>query len=207
MAFITLVEILDAITMSVLIGYIFYPYIARLNLFRKHVPEYYGKRRFDRSSFLFSVFLFGTAVIMHELGHKFVAVAFGYDATFFSAISLNKLVHGLPFFDFASILMIIALVTTYMGGTFFFFIPAYVAFNAAPPPLQTALIAFAGPALNLVLWLVPRWLIKTKKIAYKYVSFAIMTSRINMILFIFNMIPLPGFDGSKILSGLLSLFF
>jgi Zn-dependent protease len=151
--------------------------------------------------------LVGPAIILHELGHKFVAIAFGHEATFFSAISINKFIHGMPFFDFPAILMVIALVSTYLGGTFVFFVPAYVAFTSVPTPLQLTLIAFAGPALNLALWLVPRWMIQNRKVQHKYIPFAIITSKINMLLFIFNMIPLPGFDGQKVFAGLLQLLF
>ena len=210
MAFITFVEIIDAVIMSALIGYIFYPYFSKFNVFRKHAVHEYTqqfKRRFNWSDFMFSIYLIAPAIILHELGHKFVAIGFGYDATFFGAISLNKYIHGMPFFDFASILMIIAVVTTFLGGTFLFFVPAYVAFSAAATGSQQIFIAFAGPGLNLVLWLGAAWLIKTRRIPDKYVPFAIITSKVDMILFSFNMLPIPGFEGFHVYSGLFKTIF
>jgi Zn-dependent protease len=209
MALLSLVEILDVIIMSACIGYIFSGYFSRFNIFRKprDYAQMYLRKRFVWSDFYFSILLVGPAIILHELGHKFVAIGFGYDATFFSAISINKIFHGMPFFDFASILMIIALVSTYFGGSFLFFVPAYVAFGASPEPAQILLIAFAGPFVNLLLWLIPQWLVRQRRIPQKYTGFALITSKINMLLFIFNMIPLPGFDGAKVFSSLIRILF
>jgi Zn-dependent protease len=210
MAIITVLEILDIIIMSSLIGFIFANYFSRYNIFRKpkdYVNMYHFGRKFNLSDFLFSASLFAPAIILHELGHKFVALGFGFSATFFSSISLNKLVHGMPFLDFPAILMIIALVAAYFGSPFLFFIPGYVAFSALANPFQQMMIAFSGPAVNLVLWLGSKWLVKAKEIPDKYVPFVLVTGRINMLLFIFNMLPLPGFDGQKVFAGLLSLLF
>lgn len=205
-------ELIDIIIMSACIGYIFFRYFARFNVFRKHYHEgFYHIPRFNWSDFMFSIYLIAPAIILHELGHKIIAMSFGYSATFFSAISINKLVngaaYGYSFLDFPAILMIIAIVSTYLGGTFLFFVPAYVAFSAAASPSQLMLIAFAGPFVNLLLWLIPKYLLKSRKIPYRYFPLAVLTSKINMLLFIFNMIPFPGFDGYKVFAGLFSLIF
>jgi len=205
MAFITFIELIDAVLMSLVIGYIFYPYFARFNNFRKHNAYEHShpfRRKFNKSDFLFSIYLIAPAVILHELGHKIVAVALGHDATFFAALSLNKLVNGLPFFDFAAILMIIAIVMASIGSMFLFFVPAYVAFSSTASPLETSIIAFAGPGLNLFLWLIPALLVKRGLIPHKYLPFTILTSRVNMLLFIFNMLPIPGFDGFHVFRGI-----
>ncbi len=208
MAIFTIPEFLDVIIMSACIGYIFSGYFSKFNKFKK--PDQYGiihKNRFSWHDFYFSICLIGPAILLHELGHKFVAMAFGFNATFYSAISINKIIHGMPFFDFASILMIIAIIMTYFGSSFLFFVPAYVDFGATATALQQTLIAFAGPFVNLVLWLGSAWIIKNKKLSQKYYIFLMLTSKINMVLFIFNMLPIPGFDGFKVYSGLFSLLF
>jgi len=221
MAFITIPEILDVIVMSALIGYIFYPYFSRFNVFRRHTQaEYYApiRRKFNWSDFMFSIYLIAPAIILHEIGHKAIAVGFGYDATFNSAISLTNLVSLTPqlgfvgalfntLSSFPAILMIIAVVVTFFGGTFLFFIPAYVTFSAMATPLQVTFIAFAGPFVNLILWLVPAWMIKKGKIQHKYMPFVVLTSKINMLLFIFNMIPFPGFDGFQFFRGIIQTIF
>ncbi len=208
MAIVTIPELLDVVIMSAAIGYIFHGYFSRFNPFRKHnAYDYVGRQKFNWSDFLFSIYVVGPAIILHELGHKFVAMGFGHDATFFSALSINKLINGIPFFDFAAMLMIIAIVMTYFGSSFLFFVPAYVAFSAAATPLQSLLIAFAGPALNLVLWLGASFALKKGKVPHKYVGFAVITSKINMYLFIFNMLPIPGFDGFRFYEGLFRVLF
>ena len=202
MAFISIGEILDIVIMSAAIGYIFAQSFLRF----KNQDLYY-KKGITWKDFLFSIYLVGPAIILHELGHKFVALAFGYDATFFSSLSVNKLIQGIPFFDFPAILMIMALVLSYFGSGFIFFVPGYVTLTSMTPPFQELLISFAGPGVNLVLWLGSRWLLNAGKIPSKYHTLAVLTSRINMFLFILNMLPIPGFDGFKVFISLFNLLF
>jgi len=209
MAIFNILEIIDVIIMSSFIGFIFYRYFARFNVFRRHDQDHlYHGMRFNWSDFMFSIYLIVPAIVLHELGHKFVAISFGYQAIFHSPISIQHLLNPfLLFTDFFALLMVIAVITTYLGGTFLFFVPAYVSFSALATPLQTTFIAFAGPFLNLILWLLPMWLVKSRKIPHKYIPFVILTSKINMLLFIFNMLPIPGFDGFKVYAGLFKLLF
>ncbi|HME86818.1 MAG TPA: hypothetical protein VKE88_00185, partial [Candidatus Nanoarchaeia archaeon] len=184
-------------------GYIFAGYFSQMN---PHTA--YGRRRITKKEFLFSILIAGPAVMLHELGHKFVAIAFGHTATFFSAISINKLLNeGVAFLDLPAFLMIMAVVSTYVGMGFFFFIPGYVSFSSAATPFQQFLIAFAGPGTNLMLWLTARWMIRNRRVPHKYFAIAFWTEKINMMLFIFNMIPFPGFDGYKVFSGLFQVLF
>jgi Zn-dependent protease len=70
--------------------------------------------------------------------------------------------------------------------------------------------AFAGPAVNLVLFLATFLLLKSRSFVKnnkKYVPLLFITSRINIFLFIFNMLPIPMFDGWKVYSGLIGAFF
>ncbi len=209
MALFTLTELLDIIIMSVLMGFIFFRFFAGFNVFRKHsYANIYQKPRFNWPDFLFSMSLIVPAIVLHELGHKFVATGFGYEATFHSPISVQHILNPfLIFSDFFAMLMVIALVSSLLGGMFLFFVPAYVSFSALAGPFQQMLIAFAGPGINLILWLGSRWLIKSNRIKHKYLPFAVITSKINKLLFIFNMIPIPGFDGSKVLMGLIGWLF
>ena len=95
-----------------------------------------------------------------------------------------------------------------VGAPFVFFVPAYVAHSAAALPWQSALIAFAGPGVNLILWLGAAYILKKSKNLSHTKSVALhLTSKINMFLFIFNMIPIPGFDGWHVFSGLLGTLF
>ena len=188
----SLSEIFDAIIMSLAIGFIFVNYFSRFNTFKR--PNYYdivGRKRFNWSDFWFSAALVAPAVLLHELGHKMLALFFGMSAIF------NASYFGLGLGVFLKLI----------GSPFLFFIPAYVSITGAGTPLQFSAIAFAGPFVNLVLWLGAAYVLKNIKMSRKYTPFLYLTSKINMFLFIFNMIPIPGFDGYKVLSGIVSLIF
>jgi len=91
---------------------------------------------------------------------------------------------------------------------FIFFVPAYVSINGIGSPLVFSTIAFAGPFMNLILWLGAAYALKQKKLVKeKYLPFVYLTKQINMFLFIFNMLPIPGFDGFKVYQGLFQLIF
>ena len=79
--------------------------------------------------------------------------------------------------------------------------------HTALPPLASSMVAFSGPLINLVLWLGGMSLIKYKLIDRKYYMTIGMMAKLNMFFFIFNMIPLPGFDGFSVFAGLVQVFF
>ena len=136
------------------------------------------------------------AIILHELAHKFVAIGFGLNAVFF-AFYRNT---------FTLMLGIFTIISKLTGFGFIFFVPGFVGISGTGTHLQFALTAFAGPFVNLVLWLVPLYLIKNKIYKKKHYLLLLLTQRINMFLFIFNMLPIPGFDGYKVFTGLIRAF-
>jgi Zn-dependent protease len=86
---------------------------------------------------------------------------------------------------------------------FIFFIPAFVETIGNVTVLQHTLIAVAGPLVNLTLFLTAIIILKThKKLSLKMVNFLTLTKNINIFLFVFNMIPIPGFDGFSVFRGL-----
>ena len=125
-----------------------------------------------------------------EFGHKFVAMAFGVAATFHAAYLWLAAGVALKLF----------------GSPFIFFVPAFVS-HMSVGPLQDTLIALSGPLVNLVLWLGALLLQKKELLNKKYSNGLLLTAKINMLLFIFNMLPIPGFDGFHFFSGLLALLF
>ena len=185
----TLGEIFDIVVMTAIVGYIF------KDLFKSPVREDYDplkhfKAGFDVDDFKFAILVTAPAIILHELGHKFVALGFGLEAHFQAAW----------FF------LALALVMKFMNFGFIFIVPAFVSILGRASPLEFGLVAFAGPAVNLALWLVAAFALK-KNLFPKYNAALALTSKINMFLFIFNMLPIPGFDGSKVFSGLIQAFF
>jgi Zn-dependent protease len=188
MPLITIPEILDILLMSVIIGYIF------SDVFRKPMdyndPLSYYQSNFQWNNILYAAMITAPAVILHELAHKFIALSFGMQATFQAA------------YFFLGLGVLLKL----MRFGFIFFVPAYVSIIGTGTSLQFSLIAFAGPLMNLILWLSTAFILKQNLVNKKYVHALALTSKINMFLFIFNILPIPGFDGFKVFAGMLGLF-
>jgi Zn-dependent protease len=190
MAFFSFGEVFDIVVMTVIVGYIF------SGLFKRPVEEDFDplrqlKQGFFNDDFKFAVKIAAPAIIFHELGHKFVALSFGLEAVFQAAW----------FFLF------LALIMKLMNFGLIFIVPAYVSILGRATPLESSLIAFAGPGINLFLWLGAAFALKKNLFSSKYNHILALTSKINMFLFIFNMLPIPGFDGSKVFMGLVQAFF
>jgi len=186
----TFAEIFDILIMTAVVGYIF------SGVFKRPVTEGYDPLRHFKSGFVtedfkFAVLVTAPAIILHELGHKFVALGFGLHAEFQAAW----------FF------LALGLILKMMNFGFIFFVPAYVTIIGNATALQFSLVAFAGPAVNLVLWLFVAFAVKKDLFPRKYNPALLLTSKINMFLFIFNILPIPGFDGSQVFTGLIRAFF
>ncbi|TAL57847.1 MAG: hypothetical protein EPN86_01250 [Nanoarchaeota archaeon] len=186
----TLQEIFDAIIMTLAVGFIF------KDFFDDYVPKKnydpLKSRPLQLEGLWLSVALTAPAIVLHELCHKLVALAFGLTATFHAAYTW----------------LAIGIVLKLVNFPFLFFVPGYVAILGPASPLIHSLIAFAGPGLNLFLWLVPFAIYKFVKIKKRrHLALIMLTSRINMFLFIFNMLPIPGFDGWTVYSGIFQTFF
>jgi len=188
-------EIIDILIMTLALGFIF------KDFFRPHVRvsdnydplEYYKSKKsmFDWQNMKFAIIVTAPAIILHEFGHKFVAIMFGATATFHAAYMWLG----------------VGIVLKLIGSSFLFFVPAYVSHTAVATPLHSAAIAFAGPAVNLVLWVCAWGVLKAGiKVNQRTGSILHLTSRINMFLFFFNMIPIGFFDGAHVLKGLLAAF-
>ena len=186
----TFSEIFDIVVMTAVVGYIF------SDVFKKPAREDYDplthfKAGFDIENFKFAIMVAAPAIILHELGHKFAALGFGLEAQFQAAYFFLGL----------------ALIMKMMNFGFIFLVPAYVSIVGNATPMESSLIAFAGPGVNLILWLFAALALKMRLFAKKHNALLLLTSRINMFLFVFNMLPIPGFDGNKVFLGLIKAFF
>jgi Zn-dependent protease len=197
----SLKELLDIILMTLAIGFIFkdtfVPKRPRIIDTENYDPVAHYRSigtRYDLGGFVLGMIITAPAILFHELGHKLVALGYGLTAEFHAAYFWLGL----------------GIVLKLMNFGFIFFVPAYVSINGISSPLQSSAIAFAGPAVNIVLFAVPFFLMKNKafvKRYKKYLAIIFMTSRINLFLFIFNMLPIPMFDGWTVYSGLIKTFF
>ena len=195
MPLITFSEIIDLIVMTFFVGYIFSGIIP-VRREEHYDPLTRYKKRFDSEGLKFAIMATAPAIILHELAHKFIAIGFGLNAVFFAFYRSS----------FTLILGIFTIISKLTGFGFMFFVPGFVGISGQGTNLEFALTAFAGPFVNLILWLGSWYLIKNKIYKKKYLLLLLLTQRINMFLFIFNMIPIPGFDGYRVFSGLIKAF-
>lgn len=190
--FITPLELFDMILMVLVVGFIFmstYKPKKDVDIIDKYLTKAKG---FDWSAFFFAAMVTAPAIILHELGHKITALSFGHEATFHAAY----------------LWLLIALVLKLINFPIIFFVPAYVSISAGASVEQSSLIAFMGPGINLTLFLIALIILKlnsSKKMSTKSFQFWTLTKNINLFLLIFNLLPIPGFDGYTVFSGIWQL--
>ncbi len=185
MAFLSFVEIIELVILTIAVGYIFSGFIQTPR------SPYEIRKRFDWKDIKFAAMVAAPAVILHEFGHKFVAMGFGLDATF----------HIWPTG------LLIGIVLKLFSSPFLFLAPAYVSIPAGATALQSTLIAFAGPGLNLALWGLSWYVLKTKKnMGRKEMIGWAISKKLNLFLFFFNLIPIPPLVGWHVLEGLIAMF-
>ena len=178
-------EIIDVIIMTLALGFIFKDVFVKPS--GPYNPLTYYKKKINLDNFKFAIMVTAPAIILHELAHKFVAISYGLKATFHA----HYLFLG------------IGLLMKVLNFGFIFFIPGYVTHSGLATPFQTASIAVAGPMINLILWLGSAFILKQNNVKKKYIPFLFLTKRINMFLFIFNMLPIPPFDGGHFFMSLI----
>lgn len=153
---------------------------------------------------IFQLIVLLFSAVIHEVSHGFVADALG-DSTARKAgrLTLNPFRH-LEFFGSLILPLSLFLMS---GGSFIFGwakpVP-YNPYNLKHPERDAGLIAAAGPLSNFLIAIVFSLL---HRLAYLFgPAFAELTSLvvlINLMLMVFNLVPLPPLDGSKILFAFL----
>lgn len=208
--FFNIFEILDIILMTLIIGFLFHDIFRKPQKQDVDVVEYYKHhRRVDWQDLLWASMLIAPAIIIHELAHKFTAMSFGLDATFYAACSTANLGGG--FLNFYCGLTLLAVILKVIGFGFLFFVPGFVMVGPGGSYLQYSIVALAGPLMHLLFWLGSAYLLKDKKrvrkMSHKKQIYLFFFKQINMFLFILNMLPIPGFDGFNFLYNLIKVLF
>jgi Zn-dependent protease len=158
-------------------------------------------------SLIFSIAVLIISIVIHEVSHGYTAYFLG-DPTAKYAGRLT--VNPLPHIDMLGSLIIPFILSLIPGGIIFGW--------AKPVPVNTynlkggrwgeAIVAFAGPASNIVIALLASFVLRFGfGLAEASLNLLASIVLVNIVLFVFNMMPVTPLDGSKVLGALLPVRF
>ena len=134
------------------------------------------------------------ALCFHEFAHAWVANKLGDPTAKHSGrLTLNPLAH----LDLMGSLMIL-----FVGFGWAKPVPVDVRY-LQNPRTDMMKVAFAGPAANLLLAFIGGTIIRAHLVGGSLILMLVLFTQINIMLAVFNMIPIPPLDGSQIFSGLM----
>ena len=141
------------------------------------------------------------AIILHEVSHGVVALAFGDDtAKKAGRLTLNPIAHVDPVGSVA-----LPLLLAVAGAPVFGWakpVPVNPR-NLRHPRQETLLVSLAGPATNIVLAIGAAAVLRTATHSSLPIDVALQFGIINVVLATFNLIPIPPLDGSAIIERFL----
>lgn len=159
-------------------------------------------------SFIFIIVILILSVVVHEVSHGYVAQMLGDPtARLAGRLTLNPLKHLDPL---GSVIIPALLILTQANILFGWAKPVpYNPHNLRNQRWGEALVAGAGPLTNLFIALVFGLMIRFGlafdflAVGGAFVELASFVVYINILLALFNMIPVPPLDGSKVLASIL----
>lgn len=156
---------------------------------------------------LFWLLAFAVAISIHEAAHAWMADRLGDPtARLNGRMTLNPIVHA----DLYGTVLI-PLFLMFIGSPFVFGWAKPVPidpFNLKDPRRDSAIISFAGPLANILLAVLLSLILRTilspfsPAVYFSQLIFALI--QFNIVIAVFNLIPVHPLDGGKILVGLLS---
>jgi Zn-dependent protease len=148
------------------------------------------------------------AVTLHEAAHGWVAWRLGDDTAYrMGRVSFNPLKH----IDAFGTVLLPAMLLLGSGGRMMFGYAKPVPVNfggLGSPRRDMVLVALAGPVSNLILAVLSAVLMHVLQFVegdvQQWLGYNLVNSvRINLLLCVFNMIPLPPLDGGRVAVGIL----
>jgi Zn-dependent protease len=151
--------------------------------------------------FIFQIAILIMSVVVHEVSHGYAASMLGdQTARYEGRLTLNPLKHLDPFGS-----VILPTISYFLGGFIFGWakpVP-YNPHNLRPGRWSEALVAAAGPASNIAIALIFAAFLRIASVSGgvngAFVAITASIIFINILLAIFNLMPIPPLDGSKIL--------
>jgi Zn-dependent protease len=148
------------------------------------------------------------AITIHEVAHGWVARYYGDDtAARLGRLSLNPLKHVDP----VGTVLVPAMMWLFSGFLFGWAKPVpVIAANLRHPRQHMAIVAVAGPLVNLAMALIWAGIFKLallsggQGVLAQFVTLmAVGGIAINLVLMVLNLLPIPPLDGSRVLNGFL----
>jgi Zn-dependent protease len=148
---------------------------------------------------IFDIIIIVFSAILHEISHGLAARALGdKTAEYAGRLTLNPMAHIDPY---GSVIMPLFLWFV-SGGRFLFAYAKPVPFN--PYNLRNqkwgpALVGLAGPATNFAIAIVLAGIIRLDLFSFGIAEFLVRVLLINLSLGVFNLLPIPPLDGSRLM--------
>ncbi len=157
-----------------------------------------------QTDIIFSIAVLIMSVVIHEVSHGYAALYLGDPtAKYAGRLTINPLKH----LDlFGSVILPILLVITKAGFIIGWAKPVpYNPYNVRYGRWGEALVALAGPASNFLLAFLFGLMFRLGDglLPAPFLSLALSIVLINVVLAVFNLVPIPPLDGSKLLFAIL----
>jgi len=150
---------------------------------------------------IFAILILIMSVVIHEVSHGYMAYYFGdVTAKMAGRLTLNPLKH----LDMMGSVIVPTFAFLLTGFIFGWAKPVpYNPYNLRDAKIGEPMVALAGPLSNFVVALIFGLLMRFGAISMELITPASLIVFINILLGIFNLIPIPPLDGSKILFAIL----
>lgn len=152
--------------------------------------------------FIFSILILIMSVVIHEVSHGYVANILGDPtASLAGRLTLNPLKHLDPL---GSIIIPGLLLITGSSILFGWAKPVpYNPYNLKGGKWGPGLVALAGPGANVIIAIIFSLLIRIDILGGNLLPISAIIIYVNLILALFNLVPIPPLDGSKVFASFL----